>query len=147
MWQRLDWVWYDIIRLEINRLGGARELWPNRLTAEKYSQNSQLGLGANPLPDTHIPNGCVCATKLSFLISCEEKKKERKKNKYNNSESRTGSKIINMLFIVFSFSFIIAENVMSMWHNGFVIDLVKKYIWKNIYINCVFMFIFILDTR
>lgn len=94
-------------------------------------------VGRKPIaryPDTHIPNGCVCATKLSFLISCEEKKKERKKNKYNNSESRTGSKIINMLFIVFSFSFIIAENVMSMWHNGFVIDLVKKYIWKNIYI-------------
>lgn len=75
----------------------------------------------------------------------KRKRNERKINK--TTASRTGSKIINMLFIVFSFSFIIAENVMSMWHNGFVIDLVKKYGKKTIYINCVFTFIFILDTR
>lgn len=33
---------------------------------------------------THIPyteRVCVCVTKLSFLISSKEKKKERKKNK------------------------------------------------------------------
>lgn len=46
-----------------------------------------------------------------------------------------------MLFIVFSFSFIITENVMSMWHNGFVIDLVKKNMEKNdIYKFCIYIY-------
>lgn len=84
----------------------------------------------------------VCVTKLSFLISEENKKKineERKKTK----PRRTGRKIINILFIVFSFSLSFTENVMSMWHNGFVIDLVKKKTTtKTKYINCVFIFIF-----
>lgn len=90
----------------------------------------------------------VCVTKLSFLISEENKKKineERKKTK----PRRTGRKIINILFIVFSFSLSFTENVMSMWHNGFVIDLVKKKQQqkRNNKLSIYIYFLFFSDTR